>query len=215
MSNTGSIYTNQGQRWGNRRYTLEEYFDLDEKSEERLEFWGGVIVAMSGGSVNHALISANCSGELRGRLKGTPCRVFDPSLRVRFRQKTLYGHPDITIVCGDPAVDPDDKRGQSILNPIAAIEVLSPSTERDDRTKKFERYREIETFQEYVLVSQHEAHVEIYRRSGNGWLIVPIVVGLDGVARLESINVDLPLAEIYAGVAFPPPEPEIVDPAKT
>ena len=91
-----------------------------------------------------------------------------------------------------------------MINPTLIVEVLSPSSEGDDRGEKFDRYRGIESLREYVLVSQTTARVETFLRQQDGdWLYHP-TVGLESAARLRSIDVELPLAEVYAGVELPP-----------
>jgi Uma2 family endonuclease len=90
------------------------------------------------------------------------------------------------------------------LNPTVVVEVLSPSTELYDRGKKFALYREIPALREYVLVSQSEPRVEtFFRRDDGGWAFGPFS-GLDAIARLLSVEVELPLAQVYEGVIFPP-----------
>ena len=123
-------------------------------------------------------------------------------------RRSLYGHPDVTVICGDAELDPDDARGETIVNPRLIVEVLSPSTEAYDRAKKFRRLMRRPSLQEYVLVAQDEPWVEsLYRHPDGVWRMIP-AFGLDQSIRLESIGVDLPLAEVYAGVKFPPVEPD-------
>ena len=192
----------------NGRYAWQEYFQLEAASPFKWEFRGGEIVALAGGTVAHSRIGGNAVGELYLRLKGTPCAVYTQSLRVRLVRQTQYGHPDITVICGDPELDPDDDRGETVLNPRLVVEVLSPSTELYDRTKKFQQLIARESFQEYVLVSQFEPRVEALSRHPDGQWRMRFATGLDQSIRLESVGIDLPLAEVYAGVTFP-----LVDPA--
>ena len=196
-----------------RTYSVDDYFRLEAESSDKHEFRNGKIVCMAGGSLNHSLIIANAIGEIRNRLKGGPCRVYDSNARVRIARRTLYSYPDVTVVYGETLTDPDDHRGETIINPQVVIEVLSPSTELYDRTKKFERFRAIESFQEYVLLSQYEPQAEtFYRAPGGVWAISPLVAGMDSSVMLRSLDLTIPLAEIYAGVRFavnpvkPPPE---------
>lgn len=114
------------------------------------------------------------------------------------------------IVCGSPIFDPDDKRKHTITNPRAVFETLSPSTETRDRTIKFDDYRSMDGFEEYVLLSQVEPRVETYFRMSDGKWQFDVRVGLDETVRLQSVGIDLPLAELYAGVTFPPPDPRDV-----
>ena len=199
-----------------RRYTVQEYFDLEAESADKWEFRDGEVVCMAGGTVMHSLITSNVSGELRQRLKGTPCRVYSESLRVQLARRTLYGHPDVTVICGEAELDRDDGRGETITNPRLVVEVLSPSTELYDRTTKFRRLMARESFQEYVLVAQTEPRVEALFRHPDGVWRLRYVVGMDQVIRLDPVGIDLPLAEVFAGVTFPPAPPDgpgTVDPS--
>jgi Uma2 family endonuclease len=90
-----------------------------------------------------------------------------------------------------------------MTNPRLIVEVLSPSTEAYDRGEKVERYRQLESLEEYVLVSVEACRVETFFRQPYGvWLLTP-VSGLNAIAKLRSIEIELPLAEVYAGVEFP------------
>jgi Uma2 family endonuclease len=79
-----------------------------------------------------------------------------------------YVYPDVSVVCGPLLFDAADKKQGTILNPRLLVEVISPSTEAYDRGEKFGFYRQIESLQEYVLISQDLPRVEIYRRLGDG-----------------------------------------------
>jgi Uma2 family endonuclease len=187
-----------------RRYTIDEYLKLEFDSALRHEFHDGEILEMAGGTYEHSLIKSNLIRELGNALKGEPCRVLESDLRVRINRKPLYVYPDISVVCGLPRFDPQDARNMTILNPRVVIEVLSPSTEAYDRGVKFNQYREIETFQEYVLVAQDQPSVETYLRqqSGGSWLLTPCS-GLTGSVRIQCLDVTISLAEIYAGIEWP------------
>jgi Uma2 family endonuclease len=189
-------------------YTVEQYLRLEREASDKHEYRDGEILAMAGGSPNHSLIIANVIREAGNQLKGKPCRVYESNLRIRIPRKTLYAYPDSSILCAPPQFDPDDRSGQTILNPRLLIEVLSPSTEAYDRGEKFNRYRELESLQEYVLISQDTPRIESFlRQEGGAWLF-RTWNGPDAVAVFRSVDIELPLAEIYTGVEFPPePEP--------
>lgn len=186
------------------RATPEEYLRYEYEAQERHEFRDGEVTAMAGGTPPHSLITMNCGGSLWGRLSGSGCRIYDANLRVRSVQKALYTYPDLTIVCGEPQFDSLDTRRQTVINPKVIIEVLSPSSEGDDRGEKFDRYRGIESLAEYVLVSQTLPKLETFLRQQGGAWLYHCFEGLEAVAKLRSIEVDLPLAEVFAGVEFPP-----------
>ena len=158
---------------------------------------------MAGGTGEHSLVVANVIGELRNRLRGKPCHVYDSNLRIRIPRTVLYTYPDATVICGPRQKDPNDPSGETFTNPRLIVEVLSPSTEGYDRGEKFERYRSLDSLEEYVLVSQGTARVETYFRQEHGtWLLTPFS-GLEAVARLRCLEIDLPLGEVYAGVEWP------------
>jgi Uma2 family endonuclease len=200
-----------------RRATIAEYLAAEAVALEKHEYRDGEIVSvfadplgMAGGSGNHSLITMNVGGELRALLKGKPCTVYDSNLRIRTPSSILFTYPDVTVICGHRQADPDDPSGQTFTNPKLIVEVLSPSTEAFDRGDKFDRYRRIETLEEYVLVSTDTPRVEIFSRphrdapSDDRALLFTWVSGLDGIATLSSLHLQLPLAEIYRGVEFLP-----------
>ena len=195
-----------------RRFTVEEYFRIERDSTEKHEYRDGEIVSMAGGTVAHSRIIANCIQTLGNRLRGGPCAPFESNLRVRIARRTLYSYPDVPVICGPPELDPDDTRGETVTNPRLVVEVLSPSTESYDRRTKFDRYRQLESFREYVLVSQDMPRVETFFRHDDGTWVFAVATGPDAVIRLSSLGIDLPLAEVYAGVEFPPPPPDPAQP---
>ena len=193
-----------------RRYTVEEYLDLEGRSSDRkCEYRDGLIVdmreamAMAGGSESHCLINANVIAALSNRLKGGPCRVYSNDLRIRIPRKTLYTFPDAVVICGKTESEQHKTAGITVTNPTVIVEILSPSTELYDRGDKFSRYREIPSLREYVLVSQSAPRIETYyRHDDGGWRFGPFE-GLGEVAKLISLGIDLPLAEVFAGIEFP------------
>jgi Uma2 family endonuclease len=195
----------------NRRYTVEEYLELEGNTpEEKFEFRDGIVVAMrealamAGGSLRHVIINTSLIGTLRDRLRGGPCRVYGNDLRVRIPRKALYTYPDSAVVCGEAQFENHGSAGATLINPRLIVEILSPSTELYDRGDKFALYREIPSLVEYVLVSQAHPRVEtFFHREDGGWSFGPCE-GADAVARLQSVGIELPLAELYDGVEFPP-----------
>jgi Uma2 family endonuclease len=189
---------------GKLRYSVAEYLRREKESLDKHEFRDGEIVLMAAGSGDHSLIVANVIRELGNSLKGKPCRVYDSNLRIRTPGTVTYTYPDASIICGQRQADPNDTSGETYTNPRVIIEVLSPGTEAYDRGEKFDVYRRIESLEEYILVSQFTARIETYVRRGEGsWLLTP-VSGLSSTARIQSLDVDLPLGEVYAGIEFAP-----------
>jgi Uma2 family endonuclease len=187
------------------RYTIAEYLELEREALDRHEYHDGEILAMSGGSVEQSIISANIMGEMRNALKGKPCRVADSNLRVRISRQGRYVYPDALVFCGPPQFDPQDDQRHTLLNPRVIIEVLSPSTEAYDRGEKFAHYRQIESFEEYVLIAQDKPNVESWLRQPDGAWSIATHTAMDGAAAVRCLGVTIPLAEIYAGVEWPAP----------
>ncbi|HEY8668138.1 MAG TPA: Uma2 family endonuclease [Tepidisphaeraceae bacterium] len=190
-----------------RRYTIAEYLQLEEASEVRHEFHDGEILAMSGGTVWHSRINGNTMISVGQRLKGKPCFLLDSNMRVRIPPLRSYVYPDISFVCGRAEFDLDDPKKTTIINPRAIVEVLSDSTERYDRGVKFDLYRQIPSLQEYILVSQTQPLIETFFRQTAGAWLFNAWKGLQTVVRIRSLEIDLPLADVYSGVEFEQPPP--------
>jgi Uma2 family endonuclease len=179
-------------------FTVEEYLQLEQTSEIRHEYLAGQVFAMSGGSKQHNLIAGNIYSRLRSHLRGGSCSVFMADMKVRIQlanqNKSIFYYPDVIVSC-----DPDDQDRFSLNYPCLIIEVLSPSTELTDRREKLVNYRNLETLQEYVLVSQEEIKVEVYRQDTQGnWSLT--ILGKDDDLRLDSIGLTLTMTEIYEDV---------------
>jgi len=184
----------------NPYFTPAEYLAIERAATERSEYIDGEIVAMVGASREHSLINTNLAGELRQQLKRRPCEVHSNDLRVFIPAANLYTYPDIVVFCGEPRFE--DPLRDTLLNPTLLIEVLSPSTEAYDRGKKFEFYRSIPSFREYLLVAQDEPRVEQFTLQTDGRWIFTATAGLDSTVTLASISCVLAMAEIYDKVSF-------------
>jgi Uma2 family endonuclease len=191
-----------------RRYTFAEYLAFEEAHEWKHEFHDGEILAMSGSSPEHALVTANTIAALHAVLSGKPCRVYSADLKIGVKPGARTCYPDASIVCGPLEHDPNDPKRYVVTNPRVIVEVLSPTTEAYDRGDKFRHYRNIPSLAEYVLISQYAAIVEtFFRQSDGSWLIAGTFTGLEAHARLRALDIEIALSDIYAGVEFPPPAP--------
>jgi Uma2 family endonuclease len=186
-----------------KRYTPEEYYELERESDHKSDYYDGEIFDMSGGTTRHSLITANITGSLWGQLRGKACRVVESNQRLKIKATRLRCYPDISVYCGPIEYDEEDRFAETAVNPTALFEVLSPSTEAYDRGLKAESYRRIPSLRAYVLVSQEGPHVELYERQGDqSWLLTEQST-LGASLRLPFISVELLLAEIYDRVEFP------------
>lgn len=188
-------------------YSPEEYLEFERTAEVRHEYLEGEIYAMAGESLAHSQICINIAAEMRRSLKGGSCQALSPNMKVWAGTLGLYAYPDLTIVCGTPEFH--DQKKDILLNPKVLIEVLSPSTERYDQTKKFFLYRkEIPSLTDYILISQKIAFIEHHEKQPDGKWTFNVFEGLEGAFRLNSINCDIPLAEIYDRVEVIIPKTE-------
>jgi Uma2 family endonuclease len=183
-------------------FSPEEYLAFERGTDARHEYLDGHVYATAGGSIEHSRICVNVAGELRSRLKGKPCEVLSPNMKVVTSPSGLFSYPDVVVICGEPQFY--DERRDILTNPTVVFEVLSPSTEAYDRGEKFLRYRtQIEALREYVLVSQHRPLVEHYVRQPDGSWSYSSAGGPSEAIDLPSIDCLLPLSEIYDRIVFP------------
>jgi Uma2 family endonuclease len=175
--------------------TPEQYLALERRASERNEYVDGAIYPMAGASRNHSLIAGNVFRVVSIYLLSRPGEVHMADMRVRISSTGRYTYPDIVAVCDAPQFE--DAELDTLLNPTVIVEVLSPSTEADDRGDKFARYRRIPSLCEYVLVDQDRVLVERFMRRGTEWVLSEFN-SLDDILHLESLGCDVPLREIYA-----------------
>jgi len=151
--------------------THEEYFDLLAKSEVKLEYHSGEIVAMAGAQPAHNIISANLTAEIIYCLKKQGCTVFTSDQLIKVEKCDKYTFPGIVIVCGKPVYEKSPGGLDALENPEIIIEVLSESTGSYDRLEKFDCYKTIPSFKEYVLVSSKKKKVEVIKKLSDAeWL---------------------------------------------
>jgi Uma2 family endonuclease len=187
--------------------TLEEFFEFEERSATPHEFVNGVVHAMSGPSMAHCRIVQALVSALEKRLQGGRCEVFSQQMELNLKidsDEFVY-HPDVMVAC-----DPTGWTQRWIRNPRLVIEVLSPSTQHIDRREKAITYRRTSTVEEYVIAAQSSRQLTIYRRAEN-WA-PEVVSGLEGVVELCSLDVSIPLAEIYCKVFPEPASPDRAGP---
>ncbi len=175
------------------RYTLEDYLSVEEMSRVKHEFLNGEIVAMAGGSPEHAALSAAII-VLLGRELRAPCRPYSSDLRVHVPTANVYTYPDAAVVCGAPVRAANSPT--HVTNPTLLVEVLSPSTEEYDRGEKREQYQLLESLREYVLVAVERRRVEVFARSEAGtWSHHVYEAGAS--VELPSIRVTISVDELY------------------
>jgi Uma2 family endonuclease len=174
--------------------TLTEFLDWEDLQEQRYEFDGIQPVAMTGGTARHELIGNALRGILRDRLRGKPCLVFGPTIKIEAAGSIRY--PDAFISCDPVAGD-----AKVIPAPVIVFEVLSLSTSRTDRIVKLRDYRATESIRQYVILEQTSIAATVFSREGGFWNAYALTEG--DTLSMPEIGVDLVLAEIYSDVTLP------------
>jgi len=175
-------------------FSAHDYLQWEEQQEAKHEYVDGHIYAMAGASENHIDITTNLTVILSNHLRARDCKLFPSDMRLNIASKGIYYYPDLFVTCDDR--DRFNKKQKNY--PCLIIEVLSESTEAKDRGVKFANYQTIQPLQEYVLISQWEQRVEIFRRSDKFWILQTYITGEK--IELQSINLEISIDTIYEGV---------------
>ena len=178
-----------------RLMSLDEFLAWEREQPERHEFDGFTIVAMTGASLPHVVITMNIAFMLREGLRGTGCRPFSNDAKVLAGNSVRY--PDVVVSCRRYD-DADD----IVPEPVVIVEVLSPTTERTDRGRKKFDYFAIPSLRQYAIVEQDERRVDLYTRTEAGW-VNEIVTG-NAILNLSGIGIELPLDAIYEDTELDP-----------
>jgi Uma2 family endonuclease len=189
------------------RMSEAEYLAFERASQFKHEYVNGKIIAMSGASREHNLISGSTYAALYNQLQERPCEIYPSEMRVRVEVAGSYAYPDISVVCDEPQFADDEF--DMLLNPLVIIEVLSPSTEGHDRGRKFQDYRALDSLREYVLIAQDSPRIEHFLRQDNGTWLLSDASGLEASIELPSIGCTLALADVYRKVTFEAEDGEV------
>ncbi len=174
--------------------TLAEFLAWEERQPLRYEFDGIGPVAMTGGTFAHAAIQRNLALSIGGRLRGQPCQFVGNDLKIQVADGHIR-YPDGMVVC--TTVDPT---ATFVHDPVVVFEVLSPSTATNDRIVKAREYQATPSIRRYVMLEQDSVGATVYARAGDVWAHDILVA--DSILALPEIGVELPLAELYEGIAF-------------
>ena len=179
--------------------TVEEYLADELLSEVKREYLGGVVYAMAGASEAHNIIAMNLYAALHAALRGKSCQAFGSDMKVRLSplDTTYFYYPDAMIAC-----DPMDCGHGWRERPAALFEIISEENRRVDEREKRVPYLQLPSLQYYLRIEQARAEVVVDRRTPEGWKSERLS-GLDAVAWLEALGIELPLAELYERVTFP------------
>jgi Uma2 family endonuclease len=178
-------------------WTPQEYLNWERQSPEKHEFIQGKVFAMAGASREHNLLVGNIVRLLGNALANRPCEAYPSDMKVRIPATGDYVYPDASALCGRPEFA--DQEDDILTNPQVIFEVLSDSTENFDSGEKFEGYKSIDSFKEYVLVSQEEVLIEHFVRGPDGsWM--PTIHRAGDEFELSSLRCKLAVNDLYLKV---------------
>ena len=176
-----------------RPMTPDEFLAWEAGQEVKWEFDGLQPVARTWGTFAHAVIQGNLIRSLNNRLAGTPCGAVGPDLRVLIGSSCRY--PDVLVTCS-----PTAPNAVASTDPVVIFEVLSASTSGDDRTVKLAEYKSLRSVRRYVMLEQDRVFATVITRTGTGW--DHALNGPDGTLAMPEIGVEIPMAELYDGLAL-------------
>lgn len=190
----------QQQEQNSPRMSEAEYLEFEETSDIKHEYVNGLVYAMAGAEWEHTMIAQSASSALYAQLRGKECKLGTNDLRLKVESKKVsYRYPDFMVICAEPNFVGNRK---IIDNPTLIVEVLSPSTALEDRNAKLDEYTRLDSVQEYLLISQDEAKIEVFSRHETGKWLYTSVKGLDTTLELPSISCTLALADVYEQVSL-------------
>lgn len=180
------------------KMSVEDYLESEKLSSVKREYIEGEVFAMAGSSDNHNFIAGELYAALLIHLRDSNCQPFIGDIKVRVRQN-IYYYPDVLVSCERNPENPHFRN-----NPTLIIEVISKSTERIDRREKVFAYQQIPSLQEYAVVDQYRTEVQVHRRQENGGWITYFFNESDDIVEFKSVDLTIPLPEIYRRVTFEP-----------
>ncbi len=176
---------------------VEQYLETEATSLDRHEYCNGEIFLMASGTPAHSQIASQINASLTVQLRETDCNVRGPDMGIRTAIGSLYSYADVVVSCAQEQFE-----NNFLLNPVLIVEVLSQSTENYDRGKKFELYRQMRSFSEYMVVTQDRVYVEHHVRVDKAWIMHQFT-DRETVIDLKSIPAFLRLSDVYVKVPFP------------
>ncbi|MGB3616438.1 MAG: Uma2 family endonuclease [Elainellaceae cyanobacterium] len=179
-------------------YTAEAYLAQEVTADTRSEFRNGEIIPMTGGTPEHNKIITALNALLWFSLRREPYSLFMTDQRLWIPAVDIYTYPDAMVIADPVELKPGRK--DTVINAILIAEVLSDSTQAYDRGGKFQAYRTMPSFQEYLLIDPNQPHIEQYvKQAENQWLLTESK-GIEAQLALSSIPAAIALADLYDAV---------------
>ncbi len=181
-----------------RRMTVEEYFELDEQSDIRYEYYDGEVYAMSGTTFNHNDIVGNVASILRSIFRPRGCRAFAESVKLKV-SNICYLYPDVVVTCAAK----DLSATYIVEHPSIVVEVISKTSTKRDRVFKLNQYKTISTLRYYLIVYQAESRVECYSRlEGSDLWSYRLYENSGDIIRFDEFNFEIRVKAIYEDIDF-------------
>ena len=186
------------QRQWEPRFTEAEYWELEQNSPTKHEFLDGQVYAMAGASPVHNDIALNVASSLKAQLRGRPCVARISDQRLKIATADLQTYPDVLVACPPLRYDPNNSH--TLLDATVLVEVLSPSTARNDRNAKFDAYKGLSSLRHYLLIEQNSINVEHHFLDDAGSWQSEVWSAPDDAVNLAAVSCQLSLNEIYEDV---------------
>lgn len=183
-----------------KTFTIEEYLELEERSLTKHEYHNGKILEMAGGTTVHNQLGGKIITQLNIAVDSAEKTflVYTSDMKIWIDNFKRFVYPDAVTIATKPEYY--DNRRDIITNPLLIVEVSSAGTETYDRNGKFDLYRTLPSFQEYLIVSQEMHHVSRYFREAPDLWRTADYFKLDEMIPLQSMGVEIPMLGIYRGV---------------
>jgi len=178
-----------------QKHTIAAYLEMDSDANEQYEFYEGEVKLLPISRNQHKLVTRNILTSLAQDVKGKDCKAAGSEVRVHVPKNTLFAHPDISIVCDDAEYFNNDE--SILLNPAVLIEVLSPLTDDYDRGDKFNRYKDIASLKEYILVDPETIHISVYTRNKHSDWKLKAYKSIDDTLTIDTVKADIWFEDIY------------------
>ena len=185
------------------KLSVEEYIQHEIETGKKYEYHDGLIYALAGGSLEHALLIGNIYSELRNGLKekGSNCKPITNDAKLYIEKENKYVYPDTMVVCGE--IKKSNETKDALTNPILIVEVLSKSTSEYDRGDKFYFYRQIPSLREYILIDQSRYVVEVFlKKEKNDLWRISRYDRLDQMINIQSLDIEISMKELYFDIGI-------------
>ena len=181
-------------------YSLEEYFEIESSTENKHEYYNGHLIVMQGASINHNRITINLVGTLGNKVKSKGCIMFLSDLRLKISSANAYVYPDAMIICGEPELT--DDIFDTVKNPNVVFEIISKTSEANDR-RKFFYYMQMASVKEIVMINSYDqVKVEVGVKQENGSWQITTYTSLSDVINLSNLTEQISLNDVYEGITF-------------